>query len=436
MAPYSNLSGVMWTLILLILSVVASTIAVRRFLVTRQWSWLVGPVCWFALMVRHFFPNTLTTVAAGALLGGFVTARIWQGGAVKRWQRKHQAALPPLSKEQADYRKTLTADQQESLALFEMVIGERASEEKARLYFAESPPTPRDDNGQDDKFDPADEDEVAEMEAACLSKETQPRDSPVPVLFELGEVVTILTSEDAEFSLPPGPYEGTLTFDTPPPSSDERNEYLGAILWRFTCDAPNKELWQASGVLHGFVPLNLANLADVSEAPNSDETSGRPMNVPPPAVFWKEADREIRDSFAHRCLLKNLELADDARERFRIRVGGDWVCVHTKYLGWKVDLAVSGDRRRVWVRVVGMQRETWTHDPFSADEAEATKATPTGLVLTRAFVYPLKVEEFLPVCFPDRHWPSLDQMHADFISGETSEPVSMTRVSFSRCPSA
>ena len=141
---------------------------------------------------------------------------------------------------------------------------------------------------------------------------------------------------------------------------------------------------------------------------------------------------EIRDSFTQRCLLKELELADDARERFRIRVGTEWVHVFTKYLGWKVDLAVSGNGRHVWVRVVGMQREIWTHDPCSEDEEEAAKATPSGPMLARAFVYPLPVEEFIPLCFPARHWPTNEQMHAETSGDEASDLDSVGRVSFSR----
>lgn len=419
-------------LTILALSVIGSVIAVRRFLATRQRSWLVGPVFWVALVVRHYFPSSLTTAVAASLLIAFMAARLWQAGAARRWQRKQQAALPALSKEQVAYRSTLTEQERESLAFFEMVIGQRATEEQARNYFAKPPAISDDTKSHQGNAGAEDEWHLAEVESERLSAETQPCDRPLPVRFELGSGAAFPTSDGSEGQLPPGLYEGTLEFKAPPPSSDESNDYMGAILWRFAFSAASSESWRASGALHGFVPLNLARLADQTEAPAGNGALAPVHKPPPPAVFWRDADLEIRDSFARRCLLKGLDLADDARERFRIRVGTEWVHVFTKYLGWKVDLAVSGDGRRVWVRVVGMSREIWTHDPCSEDEEEAAKATFSDLMLTRAFVYPLAVEEFLPLCFSMRHWPSLEQMHAATRENEINDSDPAARVLFSR----
>ena len=392
----------------------------------------MGPLFWGALVIRHYFPGPLTTTAATTLLIVFMAAALRQATAAKRWQRKQQAALPALSKEQVAYRRTLTESERESLAVFEMVIGQRATEAQARQFLSKSPVSLDVSNG--DQGDVGEEQEwhLAEVELERLSAETHPCGRPLPVRFELESVTTFLSKDGSEAQLPPGLYEGTLAFDAPPPSSDDSNDYMGAILWRFAFSAADGESWQASGALHGFVPLDIARLADQSSAPDGDGPSTPVHRPPPPAVFWRDADTEIRDSFAQRCLLKELELADDARERFRIRVGAEWVHVFTKYLGWKVNLAVSADERHVWVRVVGMPHEVWTHDPCSKNEDEAAKATPSGLMLTPAFVYPLAVEEFLPLCFPARHWQSIEHMHAETSGDETNDADPVGRVLFSR----
>ena len=112
--------------------------------------------------------------------------------------------------------------------------------------------------------------------------------------------------------------------------------------------------------------------------------------------------------FKSQCLIADVGMMDDGRDRFEFRIGGRSFVIMTKYLSWQTALALDSDQQRVWVRISGMSSELWGE----ADD-EHGNPQPKFLDFERipAFVYPVPVDRLMPSTNPDAHFASMEERY-------------------------
>lgn len=107
--------------------------------------------------------------------------------------------------------------------------------------------------------------------------------------------------------------------------------------------------------------------------------------------------------FKSRCLIADVGMMDDGRDRFEFRIEDRVFVIMAKYLSWQTALALDPDYQRVWVRISGMSSEIWGD----------TDGQPKFIDFERipAFVYPIPVDRLMPTINPDAHFASMEERY-------------------------
>jgi hypothetical protein len=121
-------------------------------------------------------------------------------------------------------------------------------------------------------------------------------------------------------------------------------------------------------------------------------------------MFWESTFPEFKEMFKSRCLIADVGMMDDGRDRFEFRIEDRVFVIMTKYLSWQTALALDPDHQRVWVRISGMSSEIW---------GDTDDGQPKFIDFERipAFVYPVPVDRLMPSTNPDAHFASMEERY-------------------------
>lgn len=321
----------------------------------------------FALMaIRRAIPEPAFHAALAILMLWVIWLAAWRFIPALRIRRVFgNSRLPPLDAAERDWRNGLSMDDRASLEIHERLFEKRLTRSECAAILEVRSATSREDSRHAA--------EKANYEAGLRAEAAERKDL---------EVIAI--ASPLEFQAEDGSSCWLQLGRIDPKDPDEAfRAPVRCTTW------PNQAATRQPGN-----PTFLSLAESIAFPPDE-------YGVP---IFWESAPPAFKAMFRSRCLVSGVDVADDSRERFDLRIGQKAFTIMTKYLGWRTDLALDEDKRRVWVRISGMNTEVW-----SAPDAEGRRIFE-DIARIPAFVYPIPADRLIPTSHPDRHFDTLEAL--------------------------
>jgi hypothetical protein len=235
-----------------------------------------------------------------------------------------------------------------------------------------------------------------ESQPIYIEPAVKPSDMPVRFICQLNEPREIPLQSGGMTTMQPGIYEGfvTLTHQAPAEGSDWPESSLRCY---FTIKTPDGRSLETTSI------LDISSLADLEKWEFCEG-----------GIPWVNAPAEWRDAFRTSCIASHVQVCDDGRCRHPLILEGKTYVIMTKYLHFKIDMAISADHRSLIVRLHGLLSEKWTGDPFSDDDDPGEFV---DFLAVPPFAACLPMESFVPLSAPDLHHM------ADATNPDEDEPV-------------
>jgi hypothetical protein len=290
------------------------------------------------------------------------------------WEKERQTianylCLPPPPQSQAAFRDGL--DMQER---FYLVMAEGGAKKRFNQAFAKALIEHAREKAFSEKS--TSEEKIAKSEsddAPIILDPPSIVQNGGDVVFELGaETVLAPRDEEPPILIGTGEYRGYISFSHAPPS-DDMDWPVSEISCSFRFDSESGRFACDSKVNE----LELVNL----ESPDFLKT----------AIPWSKAPEAWKRSFMDRCILANVQTINDSRSRFEMRIGTDRHIIMTKYLDYRVDVALAADGRYALVRVHGLRAEKWEDDTENPGEQKFIGYDPV-----QPFCISIPVDHILP----------------------------------------
>lgn len=345
-----------------------------RFYKTRD-HWFLGLGLLFGLgLFQRKMPEAVFNVALVILLLWVGWLSAWRLVPALRIRKAMQKAfgnpkLGPLSTEELEWRKSLPKNQRDSLETLEIVYEKRFKMPEAVSFLESQRESDQESAARKAEYQLGMAAYEAEQRAAAAEEqelEISAATSPLEVVSASGSREWLKLDR----------IEGL----------DEDDAYRAPVRCTVWLTQPKAD--------DGGKP-SFASLAEMIGFP-PDDTAG--------PTFWESASADFKNMFRSRCLVAGIDVADDGRERFDFRIGETTFVIMTKYLGWRTDLALDENQQRVWVRISGMNAETWSApDANKPSEFKDIERIP-------AFVYPIPVDRLMPSTHPKAHFETLEKL--------------------------
>lgn len=336
---------------------------------------------WFLALCLLFALSTvrvrLPEVVFNSLLVPLVVWLVWLAAFkfIPSLRMRHLMGNPKLvalTSEERKWRGTLDADERRSLEMWEMLTKKRFSTVEAIEFLERHRQLEAENEASRAK-------EAAEQEVERAKEQAIEDEKREMQVVAVSSPLEVVMTDQSRFWLKLDPIEYR-----------EDDDYGAPV--RCT-------VWSTPPEAGGAGASSVLGLAEAVSFQAAETVDGKPE-------FWASRSAEFKKMFRKRCLIADVGMADDGRERFNYQIGEKKFVIMTKYLFWRTDLALDDDRQRVWVRVSGLLSEVWNGDL----EAESESAEFEDFEMIPAFVFPISIDQLMPSVNPDAHFLSVEAM--------------------------